>query len=202
MRRPEHRASGETVGASGSHRPRGVGGGGGGFIFRHASTGRFGRPEGGAKRVERANNRITAARIHQRRLCMKRLRVTPADCLYRCVATVAREGGPLVEQGHGWLVPHISSPEAMPVGRGNPWHSHRPIHWWNKAMDGLFHTYTRIAGSDAGRPWESLAFAPADPLVEQGHGWLVPHIYRQQPPQAGWEPPAGALLPNRRILDH
>ena len=202
MRRPEHRASGETVGASGSHRPRGVGGGGGGFIFRHASTGRFGRPEGGAKRVERANNRITAARIHQRRLCMKRLRVTPADCLYRCVATVAREGGPLVEQGHGWLVPHISSPEAMPVGRGNPWHSHRPIHWWNKAMDGLFHTYTRIAGSDARRPWESLAFAPADPLVEQGHGWLVPHIYRQQPPQAGWEPPAGALLPNRRILDH
>ena len=161
MRRPEHRASGETVGASGSHRPRGVGGGGGGFIFRHASTGRFGRPEGGAKRVERANNRITAARIHQRRLCMKRLRVTPADCLYRCVATVAREGGPLVEQGHGWLVPHISSPEAMPVGRGNPWHSHRPIHWWNKAMDGLFHTYHRrkrcrsavgILGIRTGRP--------------------------------------------------
>jgi len=94
-----------------------------------------------------------------------------------------------------------ASPEAMPVGRGNPWHSHRPIHWWNKAMDGLFHTYARIAGGDAGRPWESLAFAPADPLVEQGHGWLVPHIYRQQPPQVGWEPPAGALLPNRRILD-
>jgi len=200
MRSSQHRVPCRTVDASLGHRPRGPGGGGGGFIFRHSSTGRFGRPDGGAKMVERAISRITAARIHQRRLCMQRLRVTPADSLYCGVAILAVEGG----------------------------------QWWNKAMDGLFHTYTLhrrkrcpsavgilgirtgrptggtrpwmacsthihcIAGSDARRPWESLAFAPADPLVEQGHGWLVPHIYRQQPPQAGWEPPAGALL-HRRI---
>ena len=164
MGRSEHRVLARTVDASLSHRPGGSGGGGGGLIFRHASTGRFGRPEGGAKRVERAKIRITAARIHQRRLCMKRLRVTPADSLGRCVATLAIEGGPLVEQGHGWLVPHISSPEAMPVGRGNPWHSHRPTHWWNKAMDGLFHTYTdsnprRRAGSHLrGRCYQTGGF--------------------------------------------
>ena len=161
MGRSEHRVLARTVDASLSHRPGGSGGGGGGLIFRHASTGRFGRPEEGAKRVERAKIRITAARIHQRRLCMKRLRVTPADSLCRCVATLAIEASPLVEQGHGWLVPHISSPEAMPVGRGNPWHSHRPTHWWNKAMDGLFHTYHRrkrcpsavgILGILTGRP--------------------------------------------------
>ena len=107
MGRSEHRVLARTVDASLSHRPGGSGGGGGGLIFRHASTGRFGRPEGGAKRVERAKIRITAARIHQRRLCMKRLRVTPADSLCRCVATLAIEASPLVEQGHGWLVPHI-----------------------------------------------------------------------------------------------
>ena len=108
MRSSQHRVPCRTVDASLGHRPRGPGGGGGGFIFRHSSTGRFGRPDGGAKMVERAISRITAARIHQRRLCMQRLRVTPADSLYCGVAILAVEGG----------------------------------QWWNKAMDGLFHTYT------------------------------------------------------------
>jgi hypothetical protein len=166
MRRPEHRASRGTVGASLSHRPRGTGGGGGGFIFRHASTGRFGRPEGGAKRVERASSRITTARIHQRRLCMKRLRVTPAKCFTGALPPWPERVAHWWNKSmdglfHTYPVPHISSPEAMPVGRGNPWHSHRPTHWWNKSMDGLFHTYHRrkrcrsavgILGIRTGRP--------------------------------------------------